>query len=76
MPGEVSSHVQILREWLTKFKSLPKSSIEKYGQELKKDGSIFSSLEAALFNSSDNALGELLQPICHQLFEFYNTELV
>ena len=69
-----NKHEQVLREWLTKFKSLPKSSIEKYGYEMQHDTLIHSSLDVALLTESNSVLLELLQPICHQLFDFYRTE--
>ena len=65
------SHEQIIREWLTEFKSLPKSSLDEYANNVKKKSNLIKSFHVILTSSNNSVFADLIQPVCHQLFEFY-----
>ncbi|XP_028674123.2 hyccin isoform X1 [Erpetoichthys calabaricus] len=59
----------IVEEWLSEFKALPETSIASYAASLKDK----SSLVPALYKVIRETQNELLEPVCHQLFEFYRS---
>ncbi|XP_075778332.1 hyccin isoform X2 [Pelodiscus sinensis] len=59
----------IVEEWLSEFKTLPESSISSYATNLKDKSSLVSSLYKVIREPQS----ELLEPVCHQLFEFYRS---
>ncbi|XP_029444932.1 hyccin isoform X2 [Rhinatrema bivittatum] len=58
-----------VQEWLSEFKTLPESSISSYALNLTDK----SSLVSALYKVIQEPQSELLEPVCHQLFEFYRS---
>nr|XP_033786774.1 hyccin isoform X2 [Geotrypetes seraphini] len=58
-----------VQEWLSEFKTLPEASISSYALSLMDKGSLVS----ALYKVIQEPQSELLEPICHQLFEFYRS---
>ncbi|KAM4688496.1 hyccin isoform 1-T1 [Discoglossus pictus] len=59
----------VVEEWLSEFKTLPEASISSYSANLKEK----SSLVSALYEVIQEPQSELLEPVCHQLFEFYRS---
>ncbi|XP_054240736.1 hyccin isoform X2 [Indicator indicator] len=59
----------IVEEWLSEFKTLPESSISSYATSLKDKNALISSLYKVI----QDPHSELLEPVCHQLFEFYRS---
>ncbi|XP_075040174.1 hyccin-like [Mixophyes fleayi] len=59
-----------VEEWLSEFKTLPEASITSYAVSLKEK----SSLVSALYEVIQEPQSELLEPVCHQLFEFYRSK--
>ncbi|XP_075068321.1 hyccin isoform X3 [Mixophyes fleayi] len=59
-----------VEEWLSEFKTLPEASITNYAVSLKEK----SSLVSALYEVIQEPQSELLEPVCHQLFEFYRSK--
>lgn len=59
----------VVEEWLSEFKTLPESSISSYATSLKDKTALISSL----YNVIQEPQSELLEPVCHQLFEFYRS---
>ncbi|XP_030057643.1 LOW QUALITY PROTEIN: hyccin [Microcaecilia unicolor] len=58
-----------VQEWLSEFKTLPEASISSYALNLTDKGSLVS----ALYKVIQEPQSELLEPVCHQLFEFYRS---
>ncbi|XP_078519692.1 hyccin isoform X5 [Lissotriton helveticus] len=59
----------VVEEWLSEFKTLPEASIGNYASSLKEK----SALVSALYRVIQEPQSELLEPVCHQLFEFYRS---
>ncbi|XP_053570115.1 hyccin isoform X2 [Bombina bombina] len=59
----------VVEEWLSEFKTLPEASISSYSANLKEKTSVVS----ALYEVIKEPQSELLEPVCHQLFEFYRS---
>ncbi|XP_068092103.1 hyccin isoform X1 [Hyperolius riggenbachi] len=59
----------VVEEWLSEFKILPEASITSYAVSLKEK----TSLVSALYEVIQEPQSELLEPVCHQLFEFYRS---
>ncbi|XP_062979910.1 hyccin isoform X1 [Elgaria multicarinata webbii] len=59
----------IVEEWLSEFKTVPEASILSYAKNLKDKSSLVSSLYKVI----QDPQSELLEPVCHQLFEFYRS---
>ncbi|XP_048806803.1 hyccin isoform X3 [Lagopus muta] len=59
----------LVEEWLSEFKTLPEASISSYATNLKDKSALISSLYRVI----QEPQSELLEPVCHQLFEFYRS---
>uniref|UniRef100_A0A4W6CN63 Hyccin PI4KA lipid kinase complex subunit 1 n=1 Tax=Lates calcarifer TaxID=8187 RepID=A0A4W6CN63_LATCA len=59
----------VVEEWLSEFKTLPDSAVSTYATSLKEKGS----LVPALYKVIRENYSDLLEPVCHQLFEFYRS---
>ncbi|XP_038617202.1 hyccin isoform X1 [Tachyglossus aculeatus] len=59
----------IVEEWLSEFKTLPETSVSNYANNLKDKNSLVPSLYKVI----QEPHSELLEPVCHQLFEFYRS---
>ncbi|XP_054914802.1 hyccin isoform X1 [Poeciliopsis prolifica] len=59
----------VVEEWLSEFKTLPDSAITTYAASLKEKGSLI----PALYKVIRENYSDLLEPVCHQLFEFYRS---
>ncbi|XP_040537532.1 hyccin isoform X4 [Gallus gallus] len=59
----------LVEEWLSEFKTLPEASISSYATNLKDKTALISSLYKVI----QEPQSELLEPVCHQLFEFYRS---
>ncbi|XP_053266410.1 hyccin isoform X1 [Podarcis raffonei] len=59
----------IVEEWLSEYKTVPEASIPSYAKNLKDKSSLVSSLYKVI----QDPQSELLEPVCHQLFEFYRS---
>ncbi|KAG8443027.1 hypothetical protein GDO86_011734 [Hymenochirus boettgeri] len=65
----LTSEKGVVEEWLSEFKTLPETSIASYASGLKNKCSLVS----ALYEVIQEPHSELLEPACHQLFEFYRS---
>ncbi|XP_008326799.1 protein FAM126B isoform X2 [Cynoglossus semilaevis] len=59
----------VVEEWLLEFKSLPETHIPSYAGSLH----LKKSLVPALYRVIQDPNNELLEPVCHQLFELYRS---
>ncbi|KAG9349263.1 hypothetical protein JZ751_027706 [Albula glossodonta] len=59
----------VVEEWLSEFKTLPESQIPSYAASLH----LKKSLVPALYRVIQDPSNELLEPVCHQLFELYRS---
>ncbi|XP_054620243.1 hyccin isoform X2 [Dunckerocampus dactyliophorus] len=59
----------VVEEWLSEYKTLPDSAVSAYATSLKDKGA----LVPALYKVIRENYSELLEPVCHQLFEFYRS---
>ncbi|XP_029980040.1 protein FAM126B isoform X5 [Sphaeramia orbicularis] len=59
----------VVEEWLSEFKSLPENHIPSYAGSLH----LKKSLVPALYRVIQDPNNELLEPVCHQLFELYRS---
>ncbi|XP_013861092.1 hyccin [Austrofundulus limnaeus] len=59
----------VVEEWLSEFKTLPDSAVATYAASLKDKVS----LVPALYKVIRENYSDLLEPVCHQLFEFYRS---
>ncbi|MEJ1279527.1 family with sequence similarity 126 member A [Cricetulus griseus] len=64
-----TSEMGVVEEWLSEFKTLPETSLPNYATNLKDKSSLVSSLYKVI----QEPQSELLEPVCHQLFEFYRS---
>ena len=69
----VPNFEQIIRDWLTEFKSLSKVSLNNYAENIMKKENVIMALHEILHSSNHSAVLELVQSGCHQLFEFYRS---
>lgn len=60
-----------VREWLAEFKSLPDNEVHSYASTVRQNEELTTNLYC-LFESLPQA--EVLDPVCHQLFEFYRSK--
>ncbi|XP_059800906.1 hyccin isoform X2 [Hypanus sabinus] len=60
---------RVVEEWLSEFKMLPETSICSYASSL----NCKSTLVSELYTVISESRSELLEPVCHQLFEFYRS---
>ncbi|XP_068428095.1 hyccin 2-like isoform X1 [Clinocottus analis] len=65
----LSSERGVVEEWLSEFKSLPETRIPSYAGSLH----LKKSLVPALYRVIQDPNNELLEPVCHQLFELYRS---
>uniref|UniRef100_G3NRT6 Hyccin PI4KA lipid kinase complex subunit 1 n=1 Tax=Gasterosteus aculeatus aculeatus TaxID=481459 RepID=G3NRT6_GASAC len=59
----------VVEDWLSEFKTLPDSAVSSYAATLKDKGA----LVPALYKVIRENYSDLLEPVCHQLFEFYRS---
>ncbi|XP_029937297.1 protein FAM126B isoform X1 [Myripristis murdjan] len=59
----------VVEEWLSEFKTLPDTHIPSYAGSLH----LKKSLVPALYRVIQDPNNELLEPVCHQLFELYRS---
>ncbi|XP_076866027.1 hyccin [Brachyhypopomus gauderio] len=59
----------VLDEWLSQFKALPETALSSYAASLK----VKASLVPAIYRVIRENYSDLLEPVCHQLFEFYRS---
>ncbi|KAJ8273929.1 hypothetical protein GJAV_G00107040 [Gymnothorax javanicus] len=59
----------VVGEWLAEFKTLPEAAVSNYAASLKEK----KSLVPALYKVIRENYSDLLEPVCHQLFEFYRS---
>ncbi|XP_075414425.1 hyccin isoform X1 [Tenrec ecaudatus] len=64
-----TSEKGVVEEWLSEFKTLPETSLPNYATNLKDKNALVSSLYKVI----QEPQSELLEPVCHQLFEFYRS---
>lgn len=62
---------KVVKEWLSEYKGLSKEEIHSYAASVRHNGELVSSLNSLFEENSDS---EILDPVCHQLFEFYRSE--
>uniref|UniRef100_A0A8C0H3H2 Hyccin PI4KA lipid kinase complex subunit 2 n=1 Tax=Chelonoidis abingdonii TaxID=106734 RepID=A0A8C0H3H2_CHEAB len=62
----------VVEEWLSEFKALPENQISGYASTLHRK----KSLVPALYKVIQDSNNELLEPVCHQLFELYRSSEV
>ncbi|XP_034642064.1 protein FAM126B isoform X2 [Trachemys scripta elegans] len=62
----------VVEEWLSEFKALPENQISGYASTLHRK----KSLVPALYKVIQDPNNELLEPVCHQLFELYRSSEV
>lgn len=68
----LGSDRSVVEEWLSEFKALPDTQITNYAATLHRKKSLVPALYKVI-QDSDN---ELLEPVCHQLFELYRSSEV
>ncbi|XP_063041711.1 hyccin isoform X1 [Engraulis encrasicolus] len=59
----------VVEEWLSEFKTLPETAVSGYAASLKEKAT----LVPALYKVIRENYSDLLEPVCHQLFEFYRS---
>ncbi|XP_069790460.1 hyccin 2-like isoform X2 [Narcine bancroftii] len=62
----------VVEDWLFQFKTLPETQISTYATTLHQNHTIVS----ALYKVIQDPNNELLEPVCHQLFELYRSSEV
>ncbi|MGH0117655.1 UNVERIFIED_CONTAM: hypothetical protein FKN15_041847 [Acipenser sinensis] len=62
----------VVEEWLSEFKTLPESQVSSYAATLHQKEKLVSALYKVIQDSGN----ELLEPMCHQLFELYRSSEV
>ncbi|KAE8299411.1 Protein FAM126B [Larimichthys crocea] len=65
----LGSERSVVEEWLSEFKSLPETHIPNYAGSLH----LKKTLVPALYRVIQDPNNELLEPVCHQLFELYRS---
>uniref|UniRef100_A0A6Q2Y9R2 Family with sequence similarity 126 member B n=1 Tax=Esox lucius TaxID=8010 RepID=A0A6Q2Y9R2_ESOLU len=69
MLGTGSEPRGVVEEWLSEFKTLPETHISTYAGSLH----LKKCLVPALYRVIQDSSSELLEPVCHQLFELYRS---
>nr|CAB3244253.1 hyccin [Phallusia mammillata] len=69
--SNIAKYEQIVKEWLSEYKSLPESSLPKYAQSLKEKMEVLTAFKHLAANITTPAVLNLVQSSCHQLFDFY-----
>lgn len=59
----------VVEDWLSQFKTLPETQISTYAATLHQNNTIVPALYKVIQDSNN----ELLEPVCHQLFELYRS---
>ncbi|XP_072303711.1 hyccin isoform X1 [Eucyclogobius newberryi] len=59
----------VVEEWLSEYKTLPDNAVSSFAASLKDKGT----LVPALYKVIRENYSDLLEPVCHQLFEFYRS---
>ncbi|XP_030641554.1 protein FAM126B isoform X1 [Chanos chanos] len=59
----------VVEEWLSEFKTLPENQLSSYAGSLQQK----KTLVPALYRVIQDPGNELLEPVCHQLFELYRS---
>ncbi|KAJ8366296.1 hypothetical protein AAFF_G00362900 [Aldrovandia affinis] len=59
----------VVEEWLAEFKTLPEAAVPGYAAALKEK----TFLVPALYKVIRENYSDMLEPVCHQLFEFYRS---
>ncbi|XP_053925886.1 hyccin 2 isoform X3 [Cuculus canorus] len=62
----------VVEEWLSEFKALPETQISSYAATLHRKKTLVPSLYKVIQDPNN----ELLEPVCHQLFELYRSSEV
>ncbi|XP_051880516.1 protein FAM126B-like isoform X1 [Pristis pectinata] len=62
----------VVEDWLSQFKTLPETQISTYAATLHQNNTIV----PALYKVIQDPNNELLEPVCHQLFELYRSSEV
>ncbi|KAL8183681.1 UNVERIFIED_CONTAM: hypothetical protein K2H54_048668 [Gekko kuhli] len=62
----------VVEEWLSEFKALPETQVSSYAATLHRK----KTLVPALYKVIQDPNNELLEPVCHQLFELYRSSEV
>ncbi|KAM9663541.1 hyccin 2 isoform 2-T5 [Trichechus inunguis] len=62
----------VVEEWLSEFKALPDTQVTNYAATLHRK----KTLVPALYKVIQDSNNELLEPVCHQLFELYRSSEV
>ncbi|KAI1898331.1 hypothetical protein AGOR_G00071220 [Albula goreensis] len=65
----LGSEKGVVQEWLSEFKTLPDTQIPSYADSLH----LKKTLVPALYQVIQDPNSELLEPVCHQLFELYRS---
>ncbi|KAG7464154.1 hypothetical protein MATL_G00184300 [Megalops atlanticus] len=65
----LDSEEGLVQEWLSEFKTLPEAQVPSYAGSLH----LKKSLVPALYRVIQDPSNELLEPVCHQLFELYRS---
>lgn len=68
----LGSERAVVEEWLSEFKALPDTQITNYAATLHRK----KALVPALYKVIQDSNNELLEPVCHQLFELYRSSEV
>ncbi|XP_067892034.1 hyccin 2-like isoform X1 [Heterodontus francisci] len=68
----LDSDVGVVEDWLSQFKTLPETQISYYAATLHQKTNIV----PALYKVIQDPNNELLEPVCHQLFELYRSSEV
>ncbi|XP_038939551.1 hyccin 2 isoform X4 [Rattus norvegicus] len=68
----LGSERAVVEEWLSEFKALPDTQITSYAATLHRK----KALVPALYKVIQDSNNELLEPVCHQLFELYRSSEV
>ncbi|XP_041056758.1 protein FAM126B-like isoform X1 [Carcharodon carcharias] len=68
----LDSDIGVVEDWLSQFKTLPENQISCYAATLHQKTSIV----PALYKVIQDPSNELLEPVCHQLFELYRSSEV
>ncbi|XP_048390563.1 hyccin 2-like isoform X2 [Stegostoma tigrinum] len=68
----LNSDVEVVEDWLSQFKTLPESQLSCYAATLQQKTNIV----PALYKVIQDPNNDLLEPVCHQLFELYRSSEV
>lgn len=68
----LASERGVVEEWLSEFKALPETQVSGYSATLHRKNTLVSALYKVIQDPSN----ELVEPVCHQLFELYRSSEV